>query len=189
MKRIIFVHGWGGRVDAGWWKWLNSELKNKEFEVIALEMPNPEFPKIDLWISHMNKKIKNPDKNTFFVGHSIGCQAILRYLEQLPEKTKVGGIFCVGGWFKLNPLETDEEKEVATPWLTKQINFQNVKQKTNYIFGLFSDDDPYVPLENEKLFKEKLNAETKIEHNKGHYIENVTKTIPELLNKIMEKTK
>ena len=33
----------------------------------------------------------NNDENTYFVGHSIGCQAIMRYLESVDVK-KIGGV-------------------------------------------------------------------------------------------------
>ncbi|MBU1255325.1 alpha/beta hydrolase, partial [Patescibacteria group bacterium] len=104
-------------------------------------------------------------------GHSIGCQAILRYLESLDNK-KIGGIIFVAGFFKLTNLETEEEKEIAKPWLETPIDFDKVKKVTNKITAIFSDNDSFVPLEvNKKIFEEKLEAKIIIEQNKGHFNE------------------
>lgn len=175
-----------GRPDAGWMSWLNKELTKRGFEVHAERLPDPDYPKIEPWVSSLKKLIKNPDKDTYFIGHSIGCQTIIRYLESLPKNTKIGGAVFVAGWLTLKELETDEEKVVSTPWLNTKIDFNNVKPKINKVSAIFSEDDPYVPMENTKLFKDNLNAKIIIENKKGHYIENVTKEIPSALKEILE---
>jgi hypothetical protein len=185
LKRIFIIHGWSGRPDCGWMKWLAKELSKKGFQVWAKRMPNPDFPKINSWISHLKKIARNPDENTYFVGHSIGCQAIIRYLETLPKNKKVGGAIFIAGWFNLENLETEEEKIVVKPWLTKKIKFSKVKPKIGKAVALFSDNDPWVPLSDSKIFRKKLGAKIIIEHNKGHYIENVTKKIPAALKELL----
>ena len=184
VKRVFIIHGWDGRPDKGWLAWLNKELSSKGFKVYAPEMPDKENPEIKAWVSYLGKIVGDIDKDTYFVGHSIGCQAIMRYLESLPGNTKIGGIFFVGGWFTLKNLESEEEKEIANPWLNSPINFERIRQKTKKITALFSDDDPYVPLENSKMFKDKLGAKIILEKNKGHYIEKETKEIPIILEEI-----
>lgn len=180
-RRVFIVHGWSGRPDSGWMKWLNSELTKKGFKVIAKRMPDPDYPKINDWVSYLSKEVGKVDQNTFFVGHSIGCQTIIRYLESLNENSKIGGAIFVAGWFNLNSLETEEEKEVATPWVENSINFIKVKKIINKSFALFSDNDPYVPISNSDLFKNNLGSKIKIEKGKGHYIENETLEIPIIL--------
>ena len=72
MKRVIIVHGWNGRPDAGWMKWINKELTNKGYKVIAQRMPNPDFPKIEPWVSKLKEIIGKVDKDLFFIGHAGG---------------------------------------------------------------------------------------------------------------------
>ena len=188
MKRVFIVHGWGGKPDAGWISWLNKELTKKEFKVFSLAMPNPEYPKMKVWIDYLKRAVGKCDENTYFVGHSIGCQTILRYIESLSDDSKVGGLFFVGGWINLKNLETDEEKKVATPWLNAPLDFNQIKPKIKKAFALFSDNDPYVSVKESKIFKEKFGAKIIIEKNKQHYFQNLTKTIPVLLNEILKET-
>jgi hypothetical protein len=189
VKRVFIVHGWGGNPDVGWFKWISSELSNKGFEVHAARMPCPDNPKIAPWVSHLTKLVSKPDKDTYFIGHSIGCQAILRYLEKLPEDVKIGGAIFVAGWLNLRNLETKEERDIAKSWLESKINLNKVKNKIGKLVALFSDNDPYVPLEDNLIFKEKLGAKIIIEKSKGHYTETETLKIPVLLKEFIKLSK
>lgn len=168
-KRVYIIHGWDGYPEEGWFPWLKTELEKKSFQVYVPAMPEPAEPKIEAWVSHLSKVVGDADENTYFIGHSIGCQTILRYLESLPTDKKVAGAFFVAGWFTLMNLETDEEKEIAKPWLETSIDFDKVKQHTKKFFAVFSDDDDVVPQENKKLFEERLGAKTTMEHGQGHF--------------------
>lgn len=168
-KRVFIIHGWDGNPENCWFPWLKTELESKGFSVIIPSMPSPETPEIKSWVDHLKNEVREVDENTYFVGHSIGCQTILRYIEQLPQETKIGGIICVAGFFNLSGLETEEEKQLAKPWLETKIDFEKIKTHTNKIIAIFSDDDPFVDLENKELFEKYLGAKTFIEHAKGHF--------------------
>ena len=168
-KRTYIIHGWDGYPDEGWFPWLKTELEKNGFQVHIPAMPEPAEPKIEAWVSHLSKIVGDVDENTFFVGHSIGCQTILRYLESLPVDKKVAGAVFVAGWFILSDLETQEEKVIGKPWLETPIDFAKVKQHTTKFFAVFSDDDEVVPMENRKLFEVRLGAKTALEHSKGHF--------------------
>jgi uncharacterized protein len=186
MKRVFIVHGWGGKPDVGWMKWLNKELTSKGYKVIAERMPQPEFPKIGPWVENLKRIVGKADGETYFIGHSIGCQTIIRYLETLPEDSKIGGAIFVGGWLKIKEPKTKEEIEVSAPWLTTKINFDKVKKIINKSVLILSDDDIYVPLDNSDLFKKKLGSKIVLEKSKGHYIENVTKEIPAVMKEFLD---
>ncbi|MDP3882247.1 MAG: DUF1749 domain-containing protein [Nanoarchaeota archaeon] len=185
MKRVIIVHGWYGKPDAGWMKWLNKELTDRGIEVIAKKMPNPDNPQIEPWVEALKKIAGEIDEDTYFVGHSIGCQTILRYLESTDEKTKIGGAVFVAGWFSLQGLETDEEKETSKPWLNTPIKFDKIRPKIGKVFAVFSEDDPWVPVTDARWFKDELAAETLIENGKGHYVENEIMKIEPVLDKLI----
>lgn len=169
MKNIYIVHCWEGTKDDGWYPWLDNDLTNKGNKVFRFNMPNTSNPKIEEWVSFLEKQVKELDENTFFVGHSIGCQTILRYLERC-EVAKIGGIILVAPWLDLLPEAVSDEDSLKTaePWLTTPIDFDKIKKFTNNIVCIFSDNDYFVPINQREKFEKLLEAKTIIVHNKGH---------------------
>ena len=186
MKKVYLIHGWGGSSRGGWFDWLKQELPKMNIKVDALEMPNTDYPKIEEWVGYLMNTVKEIDEETYFVGHSVGCQAIMRFLEKLPESIKIKGCVFVAGWFNLKEeaSEDDEDLKIARPWLETPIDFEKVKQHTNNFLAIFSDNDPYVPLSDKEIFKEKLNAEIIVKNNQGHF--NEAEKIEEALKFILK---
>jgi predicted alpha/beta hydrolase family esterase len=185
VKRAIIVHGWSDNPEGSWFPWLKRKLEEKGMKVEVPAMPDTDIPKIDAWVKKLEETVGNPDKDTFLVGHSIGCQAIMRYLEK--TNAKVGGILFVAGWFTLKGLGNDEQI-VAKPWLETPINTDKVK--TNKIIVILCDDDPYVPVSNAETFKKRLNAEIIMQTGKGHFSgEDGVTELPEALEAVLRMTK
>jgi len=182
MRKVYLIHGWGGSSKGGWFDWLGDKLKGRA-RVKAFDMPNANTPKIDEWTGFLQNKIKTKDidKQTYFVGHSIGCQMILRFLEKLPPDAKIGGCAFVAGWLNLTDeaYGSEEDRKIAKPWLETPINFDKVKSHCNNFLAIFSDDDSLVPLSDADLFKEKLNARILVKKKQGHFNEAIE--IPEIL--------
>lgn len=168
-KRVIIVHGWDGYPEEGWFPWLKKQLENAHFDVYVPQMPDADAPDIGTWVNHLSDVVGVPDEKTFFVGHSIGCQAILRYLETLPLTAKVGGMVLIAGFFMLTNMEDDEVRAIARPWLTQPMDDKKILSHTDRITMIFSDNDRYVPLENAKLFEERLHPKIVIQKGKGHF--------------------
>lgn len=168
MKRVFIIHGWMGYPEEAWLPWLKGELEQKGIEVHVPQMPNADEPNIDSWVPYLSGLVLTPDADTYFVGHSIGVQTILRYLETI--NVKVGGVIGVAGFYELAPdfVEDPEDAAIAEPWLTRPMDDDKIRENANKIVAFFSDNDPYVPINNEKLFQNRLNAETQIIKGKGH---------------------
>ena len=184
-KRVFIIHGWDGSPQNCWFPWLKNKLEEKGFVVQVLSMPHPVNPTIVDWVNYLADAVGKADKNTYLVGHSIGCQTILRYIAQLQKP--VGGVVCVAGFFRLLHLVTDEEKEIAKPWLETQMDFEKIKESTNRIIAIFSDDDPDVDLGDKELFEKYLGAKTIVEHQKGHFSDDAgIKELPSALESVLE---
>lgn len=169
MKKIYLVHCWGGTSNDGWYPWIDRSLSNKNTKVIRFDMPNTSNPVINEWLDKLDSVIDDLDENTYFIGHSIGCQTIMRYLET-KEITKIGGILFIAPWFDLlkKAVEDEESYNTAYPWINNKIDLEKVKKFTSNINCIFSDNDYFVSLEQKDEFKNKLNAETCVVKNKGH---------------------
>ena len=181
MKRIYLIHGWGGSDSSeGWFGWLKKEISKKGFEVICFNMPNTFTPRIEEWVGYLEKNIplNKIDEETYFIGHSVGCQTIIRFLEKLHKTKRVGGCVFVAGWFDLINLEPEEVK-IAHPWINSEIHFERVLEHCNKFLALFSTNDPYVHLDEAEKFKDKLGAKIIIKKNLGHF--NDVEKIPEIL--------
>src|SRR3989338_5822355 len=128
MKKACIVHGWGGFTHEGWYPWLHVELEKLGYMVESPSMPDTDYPRIEAWVGHLAKIIGEVDTEYVLIGHSIGCQTILRYLEKI--KTHCNNFVCI-----------------------------------------FSDNDPFVPLTDAGIFKEKLGAKIITENAQGHFTE------------------
>lgn len=170
-KRVFIVHGWDGYPEEGWFPWLKRELEKRGFRASVPAMPEAHTPKPEAWLRHLAETVGGADAKTYFVGHSIGCQAILRYLETLPEGSRVGGAVFVAGWMQLTPLaiETPEEQAIVDTWFETPLSWNRIQRVLPISTAIFSDNDPVVPTANEATFRDKLGAEVIIEHAKGHF--------------------
>ena len=149
-KRVFLIHGWEGYPEEGWRPWLRTELEKRGFNVFVPAMPNTKRPKMNKWLNHLKKVVKNPNKDCYFVGHSLGCITILRYLETLKKNQKVGGAILVAG-FTSNLGYKELQSFFKTP-----INWKKIKAQCKKFIAIHSDNDPYVSLHYANFFKEKL---------------------------------
>ena len=188
MKRVILAHGWDGTPTTGWFPWLQKELESRGFEVTAPQLPETGSPHIDVWVAALASAVGTVDEETYLVGHSMGCQAIVRFLETLPEGAKAGGVVFVAGFFRpLTGLESEAEMEVDREWSDTPVAFEKVRSHMEKSFAIFSDNDPWVPLENADDFKNKLESEVVVQHEQGHFNESGGfRELPIVLQKLLE---
>jgi|GEM_PF-376486 len=175
--KVIIVHGWDSDISKGWHPWLKGTLESQGFEVIMRQMPHTDAPSINEWVEALCDVSGKIDKDTYFIGHSIGCQAIIRALEKYDVKN-VGGAIFIAGWFNLkdkayteDPKTERASRRIARPWIQNAIDFSKVQSKLppERVVAIFSDDDPYVDMDNARIFKEKLGARIIVENGRGHY--------------------
>jgi predicted alpha/beta hydrolase family esterase len=173
MKRVVIAHGWDGTPQEGWFPWLKAQLETKAFQVIIPQLPDAGSPRIKNWVPALAAATGTVDEKTYFVGHSMGCQTIARYLETLPKGQKSGGAVFVAGFFKnlTNTGDDDNSKETEKEWLSVKPDFEKVKSHLLKSTAIFSDDDPYVPLDNQDDFRDELGSEIIVEHGMNHFNE------------------
>lgn len=155
-------------------------------------MPDSDNPKVSTWVPYMAKVVGKVDKDTYFIGHSVGCFTILHYLETLKKDEKIGGCVFVGPWLKLKEWEgeTDEEKKIVKHWENSKLDFYKIKQHSPKYVAIFSDNDPFVPLSNGDAYRKELGAKVVVEHDKGHFNdESNIKKLPSALEALLAISK
>ena len=181
VKVCYVIHGWDFNPKMNWYPWIKRELEGKGFKVVILEMPDTSVPVIKLWVDKLKDSVKS-EGEIYFIGHSIGCQTIMRYLETLD--VEVRGALFVAGWFNLANLEDEEVEQIAKPWIKESINLSKVRERIDNLKVILSDNDPYNYVkENADKFRRELGAEVRIEHNKEHFI---GKKYPEILPEFLK---
>ena len=164
MKRAIIVHCWSGYPDYCWYRQTQKELEAIGFQVSVPAMPETDAPKLSLWLPKLKETVETPDMNTYLIGHSIGCAAILRYLESLGGEEKIGGAVLVAGFSEKLSGFPEIDNFFETPF-----DFSKLRSKCGHFVAIHSDDDPYVPLRFGDIFREKLGAELTVKHAMKHF--------------------
>lgn len=168
-KRLFIVHGWGGSSKEPLISWLGKIGEQTGFETTVFDMPNTDVPTIDAWVKHLEDNVYYVDQDTCFIGHSLGCQAILRYLE-MNKGSQVGGVILIAPPFQVNGIESKEDEDIIRPWMERPIDFPGVRKMSDKFVSIFSDNDEVVPLGLSKDIIEKgLGQKIIVEHEKGHF--------------------
>ena len=170
-RRVFIIHGWDGTPQEGWFPWLKQQLEERGFQVYVPQMPEANKPRIQNWVPALAAVVGTADKDSYFIGHSMGAQTIARYLESLPDGVRVGGAVFVAGFFKrLTGLENDADVQATDRhWLEAPIDLKKVAAHMRASVALFSDNDPYVPLDNQDDFRKEFHSLVIVLHHMGHF--------------------
>ena len=183
-KRLVIVHGWEGSPEEGWFPWLKAEMEKRGWEVSVPALPNSAEPEQARWLPYLQMIVGKVDKNTFMVGHSLGCITILRFLERLPKEEFIGGAILVAGFD--NPLKYKELKN----FFQEVISWDRIKKDCKKFVTIHSEDDPEVPLENGLRFERNLRAKRIVVNGLKHFSggDGVT-SVPIILQELLEISK
>jgi len=174
-----------GILKKGWRPWLRKELEKKGFNVFVPAMPESANPIMNKWVPYLSDVVKKPDEKCYFVGHSLGCITILRYLKTLKGKEKVGGVVLVAGFGE--DLAYEGYKRELSSFFAKSVDWEKIKKHCKKFVAINSEDDPWVSIKNNKLFQEKLSAKSIIHKNMKHYSgDDGVNELPIVLEELLE---
>jgi Predicted esterase of the alpha/beta hydrolase fold len=179
---IYLIPRWAGNAHSDWYDWAVLQIKAKyDIDIHCLELPHWHEPNPEKSLNYLNEKVRNLDKHSYFIGHSVSCQAILHFINSQRINTKIGGFLFVASWF-----EVDKPWESLKPWLkTGTLDFSFISRMTNFKHILLSDDDPFTSdfQRNKTFWETNLNAVVKIISKGRHFNESIE---PKVLNEIEE---
>lgn len=141
--RILIVPRWSGTPASDCYPWLISRLSAERpgLDARALAMPDPGTPRIDSWPQALLAAAgedREALRRTLLVGHSVGCQTVLRALAALPDGASVGGVLLIAAWFTV-----DKPWETILPWMQIDYDLALARSRTPWIDVLLSDNDPF----------------------------------------------
>ncbi|MDY7229045.1 RBBP9/YdeN family alpha/beta hydrolase [Hyalangium rubrum] len=171
MERSLFiVPRWAGRPDTDFYAWLEGKLRESPqgfASVRTLDMPNPSTPTIEAWVGALAGSVGSaPASSTVLMGHSVGCQAIIRYLATLPPGHAIDGVVLVAGWW-----DVDKPWESIVPWIETPVELARVRAAARRFVVLLSDNDPFTAdhVRNRRLWEERLGAEVTLAPGGRHF--------------------
>jgi uncharacterized protein len=177
-ERVFIIHGYLGYPEEAWQPWLKAELEKRGYAVALPAMPHPDRPTISEWVAFITRLVGQPDEKTVMIGHSLGAQAVLRYLEALGANGQsVGKTVLIASGFPsgMSP-EAADQKSGGDPtlraWLSIGVDPGKVKKAAGTCTVILSVDDPYIPFEEAKAsFQTNLGPKIIVETGKGHFNE------------------
>jgi uncharacterized protein len=186
MKHVYIIPSRGAGPRNHWYPYVERTLEAGGFTVHIPRMPNPEVPQQSAWLAAMSEQIHAVSEDTTLVGHSVGCQAVLRFLDSLPTGQKVGGVILVAGWVSVPNWKgrTAAQKAILNDWLNPPLNFANLAERSNHFTAIFSDNDPFVPKENWEVCEKELHADIIVKHRAGHFEGEDATELPEVAEAI-----
>ena len=178
--KIILLHGWGGSKEERFFIWLEQELTALGHKVIRFDFPNTDNPNQKKWLQKLEQEAGYINGKTLFVGFSLGGVTALRFLEELDEDVKVGGVYLLGT--PTADLGYNELKD----FFKTDLNWGKLKTACNSYYIYNSTNDEIVsPDHGQKLARE-LDSEVTVVEGAWHF--NVEK-LPQLLDDIKQNIK
>lgn len=96
--QVYIVHGYAASPSDHWFPWLRQKLQQQGATVTVIELPSPDAPRPGEWQRAIERQVRGLDESTYFVAHSLGSIALLRYLDSAPAGTRIGGYVLVSGF-------------------------------------------------------------------------------------------
>lgn len=180
---VLFIPCAGPQGDGEGSDFLSAYLRRQlepEFRMILPEMPDPEDPHYKPWKKTLEMALRECQRETIIVGHSLGASVALKYLSEKPPLKTVSALFLVSAVYW--GLKDWKVAEYAF-----EQDFQLRLRYIPHIFFYHSRDDAVVPVSHLRRFADAMPGATvrELEH-KGHLF---GKGIPQLVADMKGLTK
>lgn len=166
-RKLVIVHGYLSTPRHHWYKNAGKDLAPYFDDIIIPRMPEPRIPDPAVWLDELKNTVSVPDEKTFFIGHSLGCAAILRYLLSQDTECSVGGAVFVSGF--VDPIATIPQVD---RFVNKPFDYGKIEEILINKIMVYSGDDKVVPPQHSIRLSKLINSKLYSYHNCGHFTQN-----------------
>lgn len=163
-SNVFIFHGTAGHPKENWFPWLKEKLEEKSCKVFIPQFPTPEGQSLGAWFKVLDGYRQYINKDTIFIGHSLGGIFLLRLLEKLEHPVKAA--LFVGTPIGVRPIKNYDNDNDFSGF---SFNWKNIRSKSNQFVVFHSDNDPYVSLGNGEQLTKELGVELTFIPNAGHF--------------------
>jgi uncharacterized protein len=167
--RVVLAPRWGGTPSHDFYPWLRTELDALGVELFALHLPDPGTPTLEAWVpalrAAIDEAVAAPGPPPVVVGHSVGCQAVMRALAGF-DRPVASACLLVAAWW-----DVDQPWPSIRPWIDTPFDHARTRAAASRFSVLLSDDDPFTRdhARTAALFRERLGATVRIASGAKHF--------------------
>ena len=178
--KIILLHGnHNSTPNDHWFPYVKAKLEERGHVVIARQFPDADLARASYWLPFLKDEL-GADEHSILVGHSSGAIAAMCFAQE----NKIIGSILVGSYY--TDLGMEEEK--LSGYFEKPWDWDAIKNNQQWIVQFASPDDPWIPIEEPRFVREKLNSEYHELTGQGHFGGDYYKPeFPELVEVILQK--
>ena len=180
ITKVYVVHGYTASSEQNWYPWLKNQLEENNVDVTVFDMPNSDAPNAHEWDEWLDNNITCCNESTILIGHSLGCIALLRYLNRCESSQRVRGIVLVSGF--LEPVAALPELDSFS---NTEIDFDKIINMAEHRLAISAPNDTIVAYEYTDRLSKYIDAKLITIEQGGHFIDKEgTTEFPALLNEL-----
>lgn len=165
MTNYFIVHGSFGDSKEHWIPWLKEKLEKLNVgQVVTINFPiGMDKQNYQSWKKELDKYKHLINKDTIFIGRSIGPIFIVKYLTE--NHLKINSLYSISGFNGY--INVPDYDYVNQSFLLDEVNFPRKLCKKRICF--ISKNDPYVPYYLLDMFAKNIKAKVIMKEQAGHF--------------------
>ena len=165
MRNYVIIHGSFGNSQEHYLPWLKKQLEKEGGEVVCLDFPIGVGKQCyKNWETKLNEYKNKINKDTIFIGRSIGPIFAIKYI--MENNLKINKLIAVSGFNNYSVDGGDYDKVNESMFVD---NLNKFKQHCNEVVCVISENDPYVKLHALKDFAQQLAVKIINIKDGGHF--------------------
>ncbi len=160
--RIVLIHGFKGSSKRNFFPWLHAELRKQGHDVITPDLPSAHEPDPVEWTNHLIKEVGIVDDETIIVGHQIGGNTALRFLEAAEARSTPKAVILIA-----TPWHIKDDK--FTGFFMNELDYDVLMWKASRFTVVHAKDDNIIPFDHAEKYAKVLHANLVDEDGHGHY--------------------